>query len=123
MRSAAGSRESGEVWSAEHARGLLRSCERSGLSIRAWATREGLNPRRLYWWKKRLLHPFGEAQEGTQRFVRAVVKKAITPSVESSAAAAVVIRKTREVTTLEVHAPSQVAPSWIARVLAELEQI
>jgi len=53
----------------------LRNCERSGLALKAYAQREGLNHRRLYRFK-RLLTDKGVYREGealSQRFVRAQI--------------------------------------------------
>lgn len=41
-------------WSAADARGALAAARDSGLSLRAFARREGLDPQRLYWWHRRL---------------------------------------------------------------------
>jgi transposase-like protein len=46
--------ESPGRWSAEHARQILARQEASGLSIVAFARREGLVAQRLYWWRSRL---------------------------------------------------------------------
>jgi transposase-like protein len=40
-------------WTAEDARDVLAALEASGLSVAAFALREGLDPQRLYWWRRR----------------------------------------------------------------------
>src|SRR5690242_13211416 len=44
-------------WSAEEAGAVLNRLESSGLSVRKFAAREGLNPLRLYRWRARLASP------------------------------------------------------------------
>ena len=54
----------------------LRNCERSGLALKAYAQREGLNHRRLYRFK-RILTDKGVYREGearSARFVRAQIE-------------------------------------------------
>ena len=54
----------------------LRNCERSGLALKAYAQREGLNHRRLYRFK-RILTDKGVYREGearSARFVRARIQ-------------------------------------------------
>lgn len=41
-------------WTAEAARDALAAQQRSGLSVYAFACREGLDPQRLYFWRRRL---------------------------------------------------------------------
>jgi hypothetical protein len=41
-------------WTEAEARRILDARWRSGLSIRAFALREGIRPPRVYWWIKRL---------------------------------------------------------------------
>src|SRR4051812_34447479 len=68
-----------KVWTEAHARRVLDARERSGLSIRAFAAREGLGPERLYWWTKRLARGVrrgGNAEGAATSFVPAVVKVA-----------------------------------------------
>lgn len=41
-------------WTAEGARKALAAQQKSGLSLHAFARREGLDPQRLYFWRRRL---------------------------------------------------------------------
>lgn len=41
-------------WTVEDAREALSAQQRSGLSVHAFARREGLDPQRLYFWRRRL---------------------------------------------------------------------
>lgn len=49
-----GSFTSGARWTGEEASIALSALEDSGLSVNAFAEREGLDPQRLYFWKRRL---------------------------------------------------------------------
>ena len=52
-------------WTPEDARRALAALERSGQSVKAFATEHGLDPQRLYQWRRRL----GEAERTTFREV------------------------------------------------------
>jgi transposase-like protein len=116
----------GRQWTEEEARRLLAACARSGLSMRAFAMRSGLRPRRLYWWMKRLrLETIAEAPrtarrpkrtESAPRFVPVVVK-----NTAASAKAAIVIRR-GATTRMEIDPSAMVSPAWVAAVMLELER-
>jgi hypothetical protein len=96
-------------WSADHARGMLAAWRRSGLSLAAFARRQGLNAERLRWWRKRL--GTVEGKGATLAFIPAVVSAKISP---------VVVRLPRGV---EVEAPdvTAVPARWLAEVVRALE--
>lgn len=48
-----GARGRHQRWTDSEAQEWLRRLDASGLSVRAFAQREGLNAQRLYWWRKR----------------------------------------------------------------------
>lgn len=113
----------GEAWTEATARRVLTACAKSGLSMRAFAESQGVQPRRLYWWKKRLRHRAEEQrrhgqsgegrQEPTTRFVPVVVTKGTAPT-----RASIVIRYGRSVMELD----AGVSPVWAASVMIELER-
>ena len=118
-------------WTEDEARRILASCARSGLSIRAFAMRVGLRPKRLYWWMRRLgfatmvdaqplpLAPARRAARTTApTFVPVVVKGA---SSSAGGRPTVVIRH-GEGATMEIETPTAVSPAWIAAVMIELER-
>jgi len=41
-------------WSADEARAVLVAAKQSGLSMPAFAEQHGLDPQRVYWWRRRL---------------------------------------------------------------------
>jgi transposase-like protein len=41
-------------WTTAEAESVLQAVDRSGLSVAAFAAREGLDPQRLYFWRRRL---------------------------------------------------------------------
>lgn len=45
---------SDQRWTAVDAQQILEACDRSGLSAAEFAQQRGLDPRRLYWWRRRL---------------------------------------------------------------------
>lgn len=108
-------------WSEAEARRVLAACEASGLSMRAYAVREGLRPRRLYWWTNRLALDERSAREEARavRFVPAVVK-VNAARVMSDPAITIRVGAT---TTMEISDPTAVPTGWLAEVMAELERI
>ena len=100
---------------------MLAACEASGLSMRAFAVREGLRPRRLYWWTQRLgnLARGRRGEEGGLRFVPAIMKVA----VPGRGTGPVVTIRMGAKTTLEIVEPSAVSAGWVAEVMVELERI
>ena len=105
-------------WTEAEARGALVACEASGLSMRAFALREGVRPRRLYRWTKRL----GESKRSDTaalRFVPAVVK-VDAPRAEQRAPVTV---RVGAKATLEIAEPMAVSARWVADVMVEMERI
>jgi hypothetical protein len=121
-----GARESGTCWTEDEARGVLRACAESGLSMRAFAIGEGLHPRRLYWWMRRLgLETLAEAAVAPSRPRREASSSRLLPVIIKGASiaekASVVIRGAGG-TTMEIEA-SAVSPAWAAAVMIELERV
>ena len=48
-------------WTPEHARDVIAALERSGQSVSTFASEHGLDPQRVYFWRRRL----GEAERTT----------------------------------------------------------
>lgn len=113
------SKRSGERdWTEAEARRVLAACKASGLSMRAFAFREGLLPRRLYWWTKRLgLHRTSRRRNETaMRFVPAVI------TADAPRPRALVTLRIGAKTAMEID-PSAVSASWVAAVMTELERV
>ena len=119
----------GKHWTEEEARRVLAARARSGLSVRAFAMREGLSPKRLHWWNGRLEMKGGaaaqgkpsrrrRAEESAARFVPVLVKK--TRSASALARTPIVIR--RGATTMEIDGWAEVSPAWVAAVMIALER-
>jgi len=108
-------------WTQTEARRALDAWEASGLSVRAFALREGLLPQRLYRWAKHLgRRPESRGPRGpVARFVPAVVKVATV--VERAPRARVVVRCGARA-VMELADASAVSPAWVAAVMAELER-
>jgi transposase-like protein len=66
-------------WSAGDARLVLEVAERSGVSLRRFAAQHGIDPQRLYWWRRRALGAAASPSASLQ-FQEIVVKPA-TPAV------------------------------------------
>lgn len=70
-----------ERWTHEHAASLLAEAERSGLSDRAFAKRRGIDPQRLWWWRKRLDKT--RTKEAEVGFVELAVRSPATPMLRA----------------------------------------
>ncbi|MBX3198270.1 MAG: hypothetical protein KF894_09005 [Labilithrix sp.] len=114
-------REDGKRWTQAKARSVLEACAASGLSVRSFAEREGLEPHRLYRWSKRL----GIVVRARRRTREAQTTQApaFVPLVlkRGAARSAVVIRH-GESTTLEIDDATGVSPAWVAAIMIELER-
>jgi hypothetical protein len=116
-------REDGKHWTRAKARSVLEACATSGLSMRAFAEREGLEPRRLYRWSKRLGIAVADRRRrrAPQRTAPAFVP--LVPKSDSHAAkgSGAVIRHGAS-TTLEIENVANVSPAWVAAIMLELER-
>jgi hypothetical protein len=72
-------------WTPEHAASLLGEAERSGLSDRAFAKLRGIDPQRLWWWRKRLDKTRTKVEVN---FVELAVRSPATPLSTASPTAA-----------------------------------
>jgi len=106
-------------WTEAEAQRVLAARAASGLSIWAYAAREGLKPQRLYWWTKRLGKREESTTEARVRFVPAIVNQV---SARGPERAPLVVRVGASA-RLEIAEPSVVSARWVAEVLTELERI
>jgi hypothetical protein len=86
---------------------VLEEVARSGLSDRAFAKRHGLDPQRIWWWRKRL----GRTSEGAVGFVEVLPKAAASSEV-------IEVHLTNG---REVWVSTTVDPSVLARLLDAIE--
>ena len=106
-----------ERWTNEAARRVLDECERSGLSVEAFARQRGLRAKRLYRWHARLGLPKlkrGRRPE-PQRFAPLIV----LPTLPAQRASGLTLRVGDDV-ALRFDDASSVDPSWMAALLREL---
>jgi len=106
-----------QYWTADTAAEVLSQWKSSGLSLSAFARRQGLTAQRIAWWRDRLVAPDKSArprrpQLAAIRFVPAVVRD----SVPAFGEAAVTIRL-RGGGRVEVSDPARVPPEWLCAVL------
>lgn len=95
-----------EVWTVADARRLFEEWNRSGGSLAEFARRHGIDPARLYWWRKRL------ADEPAKVTALSLVPATIT----SSPSAAITIRLPNEI-AIEM---TRATPQEVATLVAEL---
>jgi transposase-like protein len=91
---------------------ILNEQERSGLSVRRFALRFGINIQSLYSWKKRLTEPCGP----TPGLVEVTLSK--TPSLDSEHRASLVLRLGRE---RAVEVPVDFNAAELKRLVTTLE--
>jgi hypothetical protein len=69
-------------WDEGQARRIIARADRSGLSDRAFARREGFDPQRLSWWRRRLGEVSGGAETAPFVEVRAKVSGRVEERIE-----------------------------------------
>jgi hypothetical protein len=105
-------------WTRAAARAVLEEAARSGLSLRAFALREGIRPRRLYWWKKELASDAGVQEPGARLVPAVVTDRRETKRLVRGA----VVVHGGDTPAIEIREPHEVAPAWVAALLRELER-
>jgi len=98
-------------WTAEEAEQELARADRSGLSDRAYAKQAGLDPQRLYWWRKRL-------HREAQREPAFAEVKVVAPEVERIQDGRVEVEL---LNGRRVWLPTSIEPSIAARLLSAIE--
>ena len=110
--------DANEVWTEAHAKRLLETCDKSGLSVAEFARRQGIRAQRLHWWRARLARTPAHKAPTPTSFVPAVVK---APKVMLGRSMVVVI-ETRSGARIEIADTARVSPPWIGAVVRELER-
>jgi transposase-like protein len=95
-----------EIWKPEDARRVLEEWKQSGGPLSEFARRYGIDPARLYWWRKRL------ANESPSVTALALVPATIT----SAASSAITVRLPNEI-AIEL---TSATPQEVAALVAEL---
>lgn len=116
-------RGDGKHWTHAKARSVIDACAASGLSMRAFAQREGIEPRRLYRWSKRLGVAVPDRRRGRSKPASAPVFVPLVPKADSFAATgSVAVLRHGESTTLEIENVANMSPAWVAAIMLELER-
>ncbi len=107
-----------ERWTTDEAREVLGRWRASGESARAYGREEGIDPQRLFYWRRKL---GSAAKRGPKRPERAIAR--LVPAVVRVESAtgderAVVVRLSSGV-IVEVNA-ARVRPEWLATLVGEL---
>lgn len=97
-------------WTEGEAQRVLAEQVRSGLSDRAFARREGLDPQRLWWWRKRLER---SRQNEAVAFVEVKPKPVVSTRVE--------VIDVQLVNGRVVSVPTAIDPAVLARLLDAIE--
>ena len=106
------SRRYNKRWTPEYAAELLTAAAQSGLSDRAFAKHRGIDPRRLWWWRKRLGHQ--KAEQTRASFVEVAVR---SPSAPAAGGRVEILLSNGRI----VAAPLDVEPSKLGRLLDAIE--
>lgn len=102
-------------WTEQDARDVIAALDRSGKSVGAFAAEHGLDPQRVYLWRRRLgARPLGEAERTTFRELIVRPREA-HPSAEGQGAAFEVVLASGDVV--------RVPPSFDATGLARLLEV
>ena len=113
----------GGRWTEGQWRQAVGAWQGSGLSASKFALRHGLNPKRLYWWRKRLgdWASCESSQSGLLSTVSLVPAEVHTADISSGAARAVV--RLRCGVVVEFGDAALVTPRWIASLVDELSRL
>jgi hypothetical protein len=109
-------------WTRAEAQRVLDAWLASGLSPRAFATREGIGPSRLYWWAKQLRTTVVRENRAPRapKLVPAIVKMA--PMISLERVRGPVVVHSPAGMAIEITKPTEVTPAWLAEVVRELER-
>lgn len=94
------------MWTREDARRLFEEWNRSGGSLAEFARRRGIDPARLYWWRKRLAN----------QSPRATALSLVPATITSSPSSPITIRLPNEI-AIEL---TRSTPQEVAALVAEL---
>lgn len=104
-------------WKPEDAARVLDEWSRSGLSMIEFARERGLRHDRLQRWQARL----GESSAQAVRLVPVTPRKAPLVELGSTSRSAAVVIAVGESARVEVTAPSEVDPRWVAALVHGLQ--
>lgn len=102
-------------WSRSDAREVMDAWSASGDSARGFASRHGLNPQRLYWWRQRLTEVLDSPLRDP---VTALVPVKVVDASETTGA--MVLLHLSSGVVLEV--PPSVSPEWVAALVRSLRE-
>lgn len=102
--------KSSKRWNEAQARRIISRADRSGLSDRAFAKREGFDPQRLSWWRRRFEEVADAATTGQFVEVRAKARATIPEVIEIELGNGRIVR-----------VPATVEPGTLAKLLGAIE--
>lgn len=100
-------------WTVTEAQQVLADVDRSGLSDRAFAKRSGLDPQRLWWWRKRL--------EQARRSEAIAFVEVKPKAVASMGTKSVDVLEVRLLNGRVVMVPTVIEPTMLVRLLDAIE--
>jgi transposase-like protein len=108
----------GRRWTEREGRQALAAWKESGLSGSAFARRHGLNPQRLFWWRKQL----GDwtAAEAKKRPSSTSIVSLIPAEVRTGTTSAAMALRLPGGVVVEFGDVNAVRPSWIASLVSEV---
>jgi hypothetical protein len=98
----------------------MASANSTSWSIGSVARREGIRPRRLYWWKKELKR--AESRRERSAPASRLVPAVITGVGKPRAVLGPLVIHVGAPPKIEVTEPSGVSPAWVASLVRELER-
>ena len=107
--------DEGRWWTEADARAVLAESERSGESVAVFAQRNGVDPRRLYRWRRRLEEPVERSR------LAPLIPVTVGGARHTEAGAGDVAVIDGEL-RVEVSDASKVAPEWVAELLRRVRE-
>lgn len=109
----------GKRWTEREGRQALAAWKESGLSGGAFARRHGLNPQRLFWWRKQL-GDWTAAEAKKKRTISTSIVSLIPAEVRTGTTSAAMALRLPGGVVVEFADVSAVSPSWIASLVSEV---
>jgi hypothetical protein len=96
---------------------VLEACDRSGLTLSAFARQRGVGPQRLAWWRKRLSEPSRVTSSPPVSLVPVTVRPA--PAIALGVPVAITSRGGARIEVRDVGA---VTAAWVAALIVALDE-
>ena len=110
-------------WTAEEAASVLDAWRASGEPVRAYARRVGVDPQRLFYWRRRLCSVTSARPASSAGSLVPVVVRAAEPITIETRGEAALIVSTRGELRIEVRDVDTATAAWVASLVGALDAV